>query len=78
MTAGDEDKAQVLQAYRDMYRAMLAGRTDELGALLDDQYSLTHVTGLRRPPAPGYKRRAGASVTARRQPLPAGVNAPTA
>lgn len=49
VTTRDEDKPQLLKAYRDMYRAMLAGRTDELGALLDDEYSLTHITGKLQP-----------------------------
>jgi ketosteroid isomerase-like protein len=44
-----DDKAQISQAYRDMYRAMLERRTDELAPLLSDQYSLTHITGLRQP-----------------------------
>ena len=49
MAGTDEDKAQILKAYRDMYRAMLEGRTKQLGVLLDDQYSLTHITGYRQP-----------------------------
>lgn len=32
-----------------MCRAMLDRRTDRLDPLLDDQYSLTHITGYRQP-----------------------------
>lgn len=49
MTASKEAQAQSVNAYREMYRAMLEGRTDRLDLLLDDQYSLTHITGYRQP-----------------------------
>jgi hypothetical protein len=49
VTTNDEDKAQILNAYRAMYRAMLERRTDQLDALTDDQYSLTHMTGRLQP-----------------------------
>jgi hypothetical protein len=49
VTNSDEEKARILAAHRAMYRAMLGGRTAELGALLDDGYSLTHITGYRQP-----------------------------
>jgi ketosteroid isomerase-like protein len=49
MKNDNDDKAQLVAAYRDMYSAMLARRTDQLDALLDDQYSLTHITGYRQP-----------------------------
>jgi hypothetical protein len=35
----------ILQAYRDMQRASLEGRTDRLDALLDDAFTLQHITG---------------------------------
>lgn len=46
--SGRKDKAQILDAYHDMLHAMLEGRTAELDELLDDQYSLTHITGDRQ------------------------------
>ena len=52
MTSSAADESLILRAYRDMYRAMLAGSTDPLEALLDDQYSLTHITGYRQPRQP--------------------------
>lgn len=45
----EDSKREILTAYRAMYRAMLDKRTDALATLLDDQYSLTHITGLRQP-----------------------------
>jgi len=45
----DQDKATLVEAHREMYRAMLSARTDQLAVLLDDGYSLTHMTGYRQP-----------------------------
>jgi hypothetical protein len=42
----DEDR--ILAASRAIYGAMLDGRTDDLDRLLDDHYSLTHMTGYRQ------------------------------
>src|SRR4051812_13268427 len=39
------DEAELLEAYRDMYRGMLDKDTDLLDDLLDDAYTLTHMTG---------------------------------
>ncbi len=39
----------ITTAHREMYRAMLSGRTDQLAPLLDDGYVLTHMTGFRQP-----------------------------
>jgi hypothetical protein len=44
-----DDKAAVLDAYREMYRAMLARDANRLGTLLDAEFSLTHMTGYRQP-----------------------------
>jgi hypothetical protein len=49
MSADDEAAARLLNAHRELYRAMLAGRTDRLGPLLDDGYTLTHMTGYVQP-----------------------------
>lgn len=49
LASDEEDKAQILTAYRAMYRTMLERRTDQLDALTDDQYSLTHMTGRLQP-----------------------------
>ena len=45
----EQDKAAIVNAYREMYDAMLAGRTDRLGELLDDTFTLTHITGYKQP-----------------------------
>lgn len=44
-TITHDARSDLHQAYRDMYRAMLAAQTDQLALLLDDQYTLTHMTG---------------------------------
>lgn len=49
MSAQDEDKERIVGAYREMYRAMLDARTERLDALLDEHFSLTHMTGYRQP-----------------------------
>ena len=45
MSPSSDDQAQVLEAYRAMYRGMLERDTDLLDGLLDDEYTLTHLTG---------------------------------
>lgn len=45
----DRDKAALLEAYRGMYRAMLAANIAQLDALLHRTYTLTHITGYRQP-----------------------------
>ena len=58
LTAGDtakaqmtdrNDKAQLEQTYAEMYRAMIAKDTASLGCLLDDDFVLVHMTGMRQP-----------------------------
>ncbi len=39
------DDEALREAHREMIRAMLAARTDVLGSLLDEGYTLTHMTG---------------------------------
>lgn len=43
-----QDEAALQAAHREMMRAMLGARTDQLGGLLDDAYVLTHMTGRRQ------------------------------
>ena len=45
MTPSSDDQAQVVAAYRAMYRGMLERDTELLNDLLDDEYTLTHLTG---------------------------------
>jgi hypothetical protein len=40
-----DDRAQVRAAYCAMYRSMLERNTDILNGLLDDDYTLSHLTG---------------------------------
>lgn len=49
VVAKDQDEAQVLRVYREMYQAMLDRRIDRLDPLLDDKYSLRHITGYEQP-----------------------------
>lgn len=49
MTSRSEDRERIVGAYREMVRAMLDARTERLDPLLDEQYSLTHMTGYRQP-----------------------------
>jgi ketosteroid isomerase-like protein len=49
MNAADEDKTRIIEAHREAYRAMLAANINQLAPLLDDGYSLTHMTGRRQP-----------------------------
>ncbi|MFC9839604.1 nuclear transport factor 2 family protein [Rhodococcus sp. NPDC127530] len=45
MSASNDDKAQVIESYRAMYRGMLERDTALLDDLLGDEYTLTHMTG---------------------------------
>lgn len=47
MNAGN--KAPLVAAYRDMYKAMIGRHIEHLDTLLDHDYSLTHMTGYRQP-----------------------------
>jgi Domain of unknown function (DUF4440) len=49
VSPSSHDKAQVIEACRAMYRGMLERDTDALDDLLDDAYTLTHMTGYRQP-----------------------------
>lgn len=49
VTTREQDKQQLLKAHRDMYRAMLGAEIERLRMLLDDGFSLTHMTGYRQP-----------------------------
>lgn len=44
-----EDKEQVIAAYMEMYRAMIAKDEAGLDAVLDDSFVLVHMTGMRQP-----------------------------
>ncbi|MEL4506072.1 nuclear transport factor 2 family protein [Luteococcus sp. H138] len=41
--------AEVQTAYRELYEAMVAADTTRLDALLDESFTLTHMTGLVQP-----------------------------
>jgi len=43
-----DDETQIIRAYRDMDRGMVDRGTDLLDELLDDGYTLTHMTGYRQ------------------------------
>ena len=49
MSPSSDYKTQVLEAYRAMYRGMLERDTQLLDGLLDDEYTLTHLTGYVQP-----------------------------
>jgi hypothetical protein len=51
VSSSPEDSARqnVLDAYRTHLRAMVAGDTDALSALLADGFTLTHMTGYVQP-----------------------------
>jgi len=53
MTAAQEHQArtEVLERHQTLFRAMVEGRTDVLDALLDDRFTLTHLTGYVKPKA---------------------------
>ena len=50
-TPADSDREEVLAAYRAHLRAMTDGDTDALDDLLDDGFTLTHITGYQQPKA---------------------------
>ena len=49
MTSGIDAHDQVVEAHRAMYRGMLERDTALLDDLLDDEYTLTHMTGYVQP-----------------------------
>ena len=49
MRESEKERQALVEAHREMYRLMLSARTEQLGKLLDDGYSLTHMTGYRQP-----------------------------
>ena len=44
-----DDRSHIEALYREMYRAMIAKDTTALDAMLDEQATLVHMTGLRQP-----------------------------
>ncbi len=44
-----DDKEQIIAAYKEMYRAMIAKDEAGLSAVLDDSFVLVHMTGMRQP-----------------------------
>ncbi|MEU9955213.1 nuclear transport factor 2 family protein [Streptomyces sp. NPDC050982] len=60
-TSPDEStREEVVSAYRAQLRAMIDGDTDALDPLLDDGFTLTHITGYEQPKAEWLSRmRAG-------------------
>lgn len=44
-----DDKEQIIAAYKEMYRAMIAKDEAGLDAVLDDSFVLVHMTGMRQP-----------------------------
>ncbi|MDV8149031.1 nuclear transport factor 2 family protein [Arthrobacter sp. B10-11] len=49
MTEDEQDRAEILENYRAQLEAMVAGDTEELGELLTEDFSLTHMTGYFQP-----------------------------
>lgn len=49
MTSNEQDRAEILENYRAQLEAMADGDTEELGALLTEDFSLTHMTGYFQP-----------------------------
>ncbi len=47
--ADEQDRSEILENYRAQLRAMVDGDTDELGDLLTEDFSLTHMTGYFQP-----------------------------
>lgn len=47
----ESDREEILAAYRAHLRAMADGDTDALDDLLDDGFTLTHITGYQQPKA---------------------------
>ncbi|WP_105974310.1 nuclear transport factor 2 family protein [Streptomyces geranii] len=50
-TPDESDREEILAAYRAHLRAMADGDTDALADLLDDGFTLTHITGYQQPKA---------------------------
>jgi ketosteroid isomerase-like protein len=50
-TPADSDREEIRAAYRAHLRAMTNGDTDALDDLLDDGFTLTHITGYQQPKA---------------------------
>jgi ketosteroid isomerase-like protein len=50
-TPADSDREEIVAAYRAHLRAMTNGDTDALDDLLDDGFTLTHITGYQQPKA---------------------------
>lgn len=44
-----DDKKEISELYAAMYRAMIAKDTVALSAMLDDDFVLVHMTGMRQP-----------------------------
>jgi hypothetical protein len=51
VTPAHSDREEILAAYRAHLRAMTDGDTDALDDLLDDGFTLTHITGYQQPKA---------------------------
>ncbi|GGR37701.1 DUF4440 domain-containing protein [Deinococcus ruber] len=51
MTVAQEQQAktEVLESHQALFRAMVEGRTDVLDDLLEDRFTLTHITGYVQP-----------------------------
>jgi hypothetical protein len=49
VTSSEDDKAQIIQSHRDLFAAAMAGDTARVSELLDDSYTLTHITGYVQP-----------------------------
>ncbi|KRN82122.1 hypothetical protein IV87_GL000499 [Pediococcus ethanolidurans] len=43
---GNDDELQIIQLYREHNQYMVAGDVEQLGMLLDDNFQLTHMTGM--------------------------------
>lgn len=43
---GNDDELQIIQLYREHNQYMVAGDVEQLGMLLDDNFHLTHMTGM--------------------------------
>jgi hypothetical protein len=45
----DDDRTTIMQVLRAYHAAMVDARTEDLSTLLDDDFSLVHITGYRQP-----------------------------
>jgi hypothetical protein len=45
----DDDRTTILRVLRAYHAAMVDARTEDLSTLLDDEFSLVHITGYRQP-----------------------------